>query len=113
MKEVGERNMENQNIEIEIFESELNEVSSIFHIFDFVTIPSCMAVISPNSSEPIYLIKVNDNRRSNQKLKERHNHVVFSGENYFRGFICNHLDKNLLIKTLITRSLRYEAIRFS
>ena len=52
----GERNVENENIKIEVFEDKclLHEV----HIFDFFAVPSYITVIWFNSSEPIYFIKV-------------------------------------------------------
>ena len=47
-----------------------------------------MVVFSLNSWDPIYFIKVNKNRGSNQELRNRYGHVVFSYEIYLKGFVC-------------------------
>ena len=79
-----------------------------FQKFDFVAIPSYLAVISFNYSEPNYFIKT-VKKTSTQELKDRHERVGFLMKIISGSFICKNINQKMLIKT----SLLYRVMRFS
>ena len=50
------------------------------HVFEFVSIPSFVAVVSYNSCEPVYIIKVTEKDLAKEELKDRFGHVIYPGE---------------------------------
>ena len=55
------------------------------HVFEFVSIPSFVAIASYNSCEPVYIIKVTEKDSANKQLKDRFGHVIYPGELYLKG----------------------------
>ena len=54
-------------------------------VFEFVSIPSFVAVVSYNSCEPVYIIKVTEKDLAKEELKDRFGHVIYPGELYLKG----------------------------
>ena len=55
------------------------------HVFEFVSIPSFVAVVSYNSCEPVYIIKVTEKDLAKDELKDRFGHVTYLGDLYLKG----------------------------
>ena len=55
------------------------------HFFEFVEIPSYVAVISGKISEQLYIIRVTEKGKVTEKLNDHWNHVVLPGELYLKG----------------------------
>ena len=55
-------------------------------IFEFVTIPSFVAVISCNTSEPIYFIKIVKKNMAKENFRDRFGQEIFPGVCYLKGF---------------------------
>ena len=55
------------------------------HVFEFVSIPPFVAVVSYNSCEPVYIIKVTEKDLAKEELKDRFGHVIYPGELYLKG----------------------------
>ena len=55
------------------------------HIYEFVTVPSFVAVVSYNSCEPIYIIKINEKGVAKEPMKDRYGHSINPGELYLKG----------------------------
>ena len=54
-------------------------------MFEFVSIPSFVAVVSYNSCEPVYIIKVTEKDLAKEGLKNSFGHVIYPGELYLKG----------------------------
>ena len=54
-------------------------------IFEFVEIPSYVALISDNSSEPVYFVKVEAKEICEKIMTDTYDHTLSSGEKYFWG----------------------------
>ena len=55
-------------------------------MFEFVSIPSFVAVVSYNSCEPVCIIKVTEKDLAKEELKDRFGHVIYPGELYLKGY---------------------------
>ena len=55
------------------------------HVFEFVSIPPFVAVVSYNSCEPVYIIKVTEKDLAKEELKNSFGHVIYPGELYLKG----------------------------
>ena len=68
-------------------------------MFEFVTIPSFVAVIPCNTSEPIYFIKKVQKNVVKENLRERFGHEIFSGEGYLKEiYLQKSRSKNINFK---------------
>ena len=54
-------------------------------VFEIVQIPSYVALISDNSSEPVYFVKVEAKGICEKITTNTYGHTLSSGEKYFRG----------------------------
>ena len=59
--------------------------------FDFVEVPSHVALVSGKMAEPLYFIKVTEKGKASEKMYDQWNHVNLPGELYLKG--------NYLVKT--------------
>ena len=77
------------------------------HVFEFVSIPSFVAVVSYNSCEPVYIIKVTEKDLAKEELKDRFGHVIYPGEPYLKGnYLKLSRSKNIARKKVYFRSCR-------
>lgn len=77
----------------------LDEENDPAKIFEFVTIPSLLSVISYNTSEPIYFIKKVQKNVVKENLRERFGHEIFSGEGYLKEiYLQKSRSKNIDFK---------------
>ena len=68
-------------------------------MFEFVTIPSFVAVIPCNTSEPIYFIKKVQKNVVKENLRERFGHEISSGEGYLKEiYLQKSRSKNINFK---------------
>ena len=58
-----------------------------------------MAVISCNTSEPIYFIKIVERNVAKENLRDRFGHEIFPGECVSRDFICRRVSKESFLLT--------------
>ena len=84
---------ENQNNDSQLeFETEddchLDEDNgdSGLQIFEFVTIPSFVSVITYYFCEPVYIIKVTEKGVASGEMKDRYGHSIASGKLYLKKF---------------------------
>lgn len=69
------------------------------HIFEFVSIPCFIAVISFNSCEPIYFIKVIEKGVATDVMRDRYGHSINSGECFLRGnYLKSDRSRNMALK---------------
>ena len=54
-------------------------------IYEFVEVPSFVAVISYNSNEPVYIIKTTENREADEEMNNHYWHLIAPGELYLKG----------------------------
>ena len=54
-------------------------------VFEFIEIPSYVALISDDSSEPVYFVKVGTKGICEEIMIDTYGHTLNSGEKYFRG----------------------------
>ena len=54
-------------------------------VFEFIEIPSYVALISDDSSEPVYFVKVEAKGICEEIMTDTYGHTLNSGEKYFRG----------------------------
>ena len=54
------------------------------HVFEFVSIPSFVAVVSYNSCEPVYIIKVTEKGLAKDELKDCFGLVIYPREPYLK-----------------------------
>ena len=75
-------------------------------IFEFVTIPSFVAVITCNTAEAIYFVKIVDKNVVKENLRDRFEREIFPRECYLKGFYLqkNRL-KNINIKGFLSSTL--------
>ena len=72
------------------------------HVFEFVSIPPFVAVVSYNSCEPVYIIKVTEKDLAKEELKDRFGHVIYPGELYLKGsYLKLTRSKNIARKSLL------------
>ena len=64
----------------------LDEENYPTKIYELATIPSFVAVISCNTSEPIYFIKIIEKNVAKENLRDQFGHEIFPGEWYVKGF---------------------------
>ena len=55
------------------------------HVYEFVIVPSFVAVISYNSCEPVFVIKIIENGLANEEMKDRFGHSLAPGQLYLKG----------------------------
>ena len=55
------------------------------HVYEFVILPSFVPVVSYNSCEPVYIIKINYKRTTKEKIKGRYGHSLAPGQLYLKG----------------------------
>ena len=71
-------------------------------MFEFVSIPSFVAVVSYNSCEPVYIIKVTEKDLAKEELKDRFGHVIYPGEPYLKdNYLKLSRSKNVARKNFI------------
>ena len=51
-------------------------------IYDFVSTPSYVSLLSCNSSDPVYFVLVEKKGQATEKLQDRYGHVILPGELY-------------------------------
>ena len=51
-------------------------------IYDFVSTPSYVSLLSCNSSDPVYFVLVEKKGQATEKLQYRYGHVILPGELY-------------------------------
>ena len=77
------------------------------HVFEFVSIPPFVAVVSYNSCEPVYIIKVTEKDLAKEELKDRFGHVIYPGEPYLKGnYLKLSRSKNIARKKAYFRSCK-------
>ena len=54
-------------------------------IYAFLEVPTFISVISYNSSEPVYIIKVVEKGEAKQQLNDRYGHVISPGELFLKA----------------------------
>ena len=54
-------------------------------VFEFIEIPSYVALISDDSSEPVSFVKVETKGICEETMADTYGHTLNSGENYFQG----------------------------
>ena len=55
------------------------------HVYEFVIISSFVAVVSYNSWEPVYIIRINEKVTVNEEMKDRYGHSLALGQLYLKG----------------------------
>ena len=65
-------------------------------MFQFVSIPSFVAVVLYNLSEPVYIIKVTEKDLAKEELKDRLGHVIYPEELYLKGNYLTSLGQKIL-----------------
>ena len=55
------------------------------HVYEFVVIPSFVAVVSYNSCEPGYIIKINVKGTAKEETKDCYRHSLAPGQLYLKG----------------------------
>ena len=77
----------------------LYEENDTAKTFEFVTIPSFVSVISCNTSESIYFIKIAEKNVAKENLRDRFAHEIFPRECYLKKFyLRKRRSKNVNIK---------------
>ena len=59
------------------------KVARKHQVFEFIEIPSCVALISDDLSEPVCLIKVETKANCEEIMTDTYGHTLNSGQKYF------------------------------
>ena len=54
-------------------------------IYEFVSTPSYVSLLSYNSNDPVYFVLVEKKGQATEKLQDRYGHVILPGELYLEG----------------------------
>ena len=84
---------ENDNVQIIQDEEEVDEsyfldyenIDEGMKVYEFVEIPSYVALIAYNKIEPIYIIQVTEKGIAKNKMQDHYGNEIFTGEFYFKG----------------------------
>ena len=68
-------------------------------VFEFVEIPSYVALISDNSLEPVYFVKVEAKGICEKIMTDTYGHTLSSDKNIFEGSIYKRYDQGSQIKS--------------
>ena len=63
----------------------VDEEDESHKVFEFVAIPSFVALISENSNEPVYILKVEEKGRAEKDEQDDFEHCIPAGDLYIRG----------------------------
>ena len=67
----------------------LDKENDPIKISEFVTITLFAAVMSCNTSEPVYFVKIVEKNVARESLRDRFGSEIFPGESYLKGFYLN------------------------
>ena len=54
-------------------------------VYEFVSRPSCVSLLSYNASDPVYFVLMEKRGQATEKLQGRYGHVILPGELYLDG----------------------------
>ena len=55
------------------------------HIYEFLSIPSYVSLLSCNASDPVYFVLMEKMNQVTEKLQDWYGHVILPGELYLEG----------------------------
>jgi hypothetical protein len=55
---------------------EFDELEKESQMFEFIEVPSYIALVSFNTNEPIYIVKVDEKGKATDKMEDRDGHVI-------------------------------------
>ena len=61
------------------------DVDTISQFYEFIEVPSFVALISFNTNEPVYILKVLSKGIADKRLKDQFGHVILPNEYYIKG----------------------------
>ena len=64
-----------------------NNVDKSSHIYEFIDVPTYVDLVSSNSNDPIYIIRVLEKGKVGEKLNDHFSLVIFPNEYYLIGGI--------------------------
>ena len=70
-------------------------------VFEFIKIPSYGALISDDSSKPVYFVKVEAKANCEEIIPDTYGHTLNSGEKYFRGKYFQKLPQMRYLRHLL------------
>ena len=82
---------ESSNSEDECTLDEDFENGNNHNVFDFIILPSYIALITGNMLQPVYILKIFEKGKSSTKMHDKYGHVILPDELYLKG---NYLVKN-------------------
>ena len=63
----------------------IDEENESHKVFEFVAVPSFVALISEDSNEPVYILKVEEKERAEKDEQDDFEHCIPAGDLYIRG----------------------------
>ena len=64
---------------------DVDEEDESHKVFEFVAVPSFVALISEDSNEPVYILKVEEKGRAEKDEQDDFEHCIPAGDLYIRG----------------------------
>ena len=62
-----------------------NNIDENTKVYEFVSVPSYVALASDDVNEPIYIMKVEEKGRTEKEIQDEDGHVISAGDLYLRG----------------------------
>ena len=78
---------ESSNSEDECILDEDFEDGNNQNVFDFITLPSYIALITGNMSQPVYILKIFEKGKASTKMHDKYGHVILPDELYLKETI--------------------------
>ena len=82
---LNQRKNESSNSEDECAVDENFEDGNNQNIFDFITLPSYIALITGNLLQPVYILKIFEKSKASTKMHEKYGHLTLPDELYLKG----------------------------